>query len=137
MTMLRTAKQLVKRANRRADNAIAKELRAHNRHTDLITLGETVLVTEKDGVKSYDFAPFSKVIEPLPSPRLSWLGGKQYAQQGDSRKNRSHHGMEHREGFEENASRMFASAITEALKPSSILPATVPAPDLGEITKSI
>lgn len=36
-------------------------------------------------------------------PRLSWLNGKTYPQQGDSRKNRSKHGSEETEARVENA----------------------------------
>ena len=37
------------------------------------------------------------------APRLSWLNGKTYPQQGDSRKNRSKHGPEETEARIENA----------------------------------
>jgi hypothetical protein len=37
------------------------------------------------------------------APRLSWLNGKTYPQQGDSRKNRSKHGSEETEARVENA----------------------------------
>ena len=37
------------------------------------------------------------------APRLSWLNGKTYSQQGDSRKNRSKHGPEETEARIENA----------------------------------
>jgi hypothetical protein len=36
------------------------------------------------------------------APRLSWLNGKTYPQQGDSRKNRSGHGSEERDARVEN-----------------------------------
>ena len=37
------------------------------------------------------------------APRLSWLNGKTYSQQGDSRKNRSKHGPEETEARVENS----------------------------------
>ena len=37
------------------------------------------------------------------APRLSWLNGKTYPQQGDSRKNRSKHGPEETEARVENS----------------------------------
>ena len=40
-------------------------------------------------------------------PRLSWLNGKTYPQQGDSRKNRSKHGPEETEARVENASALW------------------------------
>lgn len=135
-TTARAVKQLAQKLTRNAYNTGRKIIAAQQRKEALIELGKTVVVTEKDGVKSYDFAPTQQIIEPPTPPRLSWLGAKQYKQQGDSRKNRSHFGPEHTAAIPENASRILAKEIDKALLPDVpiVEPVTVPAPDVAEVT---
>ena len=126
----RTAKRLAKQTDRRLYNTGRKIFNAETRRVAQVELGKTVVVTETDGVKSYDFAPTPQVVEPPTQPRLSWLGAKQYKQQGDSRKNRSGFGPEHTEAIPENASRILAKEIDKALMPP--VPITDPAHLLTE-----
>jgi hypothetical protein len=120
----RFATRLKKRTERALYNLGVKVVKADVRQKALIELGKTVIVTEKDGVKTYAFPP-EPVVNEVHPPRLSWLGGKTFPQGGDSRKNRSHFGPEHREAFVENASRVFAKQIDTALMPP--VPITDPA----------
>ena len=120
MTTERKAKQLKKRYERGVLNVARKIFNAETRRVALVEQGKTVIVTEKDGVKTYAFPPEQKLNESRP-PRLSWLGGKQYAQQGDSRKNRSRRGPEQAEAWPENASRILATEIDKALLPVPVI----------------
>jgi len=129
MTTERKAKQLNKRYERGVENVARKIVKAGARQTALIELGKTVIVTEKDGVKTYDFPPTASVTEPS-IPRLSWIGGKTYKQQGDSRKLRSGRKPEHTEAIPEDASRTFAKEVAKALMPP--VPITDPARLLPE-----
>ena len=115
MTTERKAKQLKKRYERGVLNVARKIFNAGLRRDVLIEEGKTVIVTEKDGVKTYALPP--SPIEPPTPPRLSWLGGKTYKQQGDSRRGRSGFGLEQAEAWPENASRMLAKEIDKALLP--------------------
>ena len=120
-----SAHELNKRRDRKLYNNGRKIFNAETRRVALVELGKTVLVTEKDGVKTYAFPPEQKLNESRP-PRLSWLGGKQYSQQGDSRKNRSGRGPEQAEAWPENASRILATEIDKALLP--------PIPEFKQVT---
>ncbi len=124
MTPERKLKQISKRVWRAVENNARKIVKADARQKALIELGKTVIVTEKDGVKTYDFPPTPSTSEPS-IPRLAWLGGKTYIQQGDSRRNRSGFGPEHAEAIPENASRILAKEIAKALMPP--VPITDPA----------
>lgn len=135
-TEARTHARIAKQLTRKLYNTGRKIIAAGLRHAALVEAGKTVVVTEKDGVKSYDFAPAPISFEPPTPPRLSWVGAKQYIQQGDSRKLRSGFGTEHAEAIPENASRVLAKEIDKALMPDVpiVEPATVPAPDVAEVT---
>jgi hypothetical protein len=137
MTTERKAKQLKKRYERGVLNVARKIFNTETRRVALVELGKTLVVTEKDGVKTYAFPPDASVSEPS-IPRLSWLGAKQYKQQGDSRKGRSQFGPELREAFVENASRTFAVEVAKAMTltpegvtPESITPVESPADGLS------
>jgi len=146
MTTERKAKQLKKRYERGVLNVARKIFNAETRRVAQVELGKTVLTKETtvevDGkptiVKTYSFPP--KMQEPPTPPRLSWLGGKTYKQQGDSRRGRSGHGPEHAEAIPENASRVLAKEIDKALLPDvpavDGVPVTTPAPEISEITHS-
>lgn len=126
--------QLKKHTDRKVLNVARKIVKAGKRQAELVELGRTVIVTEKDGVKSYVLPPTPSIVEPPTPPRLSWLGGKQYPQQGDSRKLRSGFGPEHAEAIPENGSRIFAKEVEKALMPPPVVePATVPAPEVAEV----
>jgi len=116
--------ELDKRRDRKVENVARKIVKADVRRRAQVELGKTVIVTEKDGVKTYDFPPTPSVSEPS-IPRLAWLNGKTYKQQGDSRKLRSGFGPEIAEAIPENASRILAKEIAKALMPP--VPITDPA----------
>lgn len=122
---IRTERRILKQMTRRVRNHAAKVARTAARRVELIEGGKTVIVTETDGVKTYALPPTPKIVEPPTPNKLSWLGGKQHSQQGDSRKNRSGVSPEHRLALVENASRTFAVEIEKALK-SEIAPDVMP-----------
>lgn len=130
----RTRKRLAKQLDRIAYNTGRKIIKAAQREAALAKLGKTVIVTEKDGAKTYVLPPTPRIVEPPTPNRLSWLGGKQYAQQGDSRKSRSGFKPENLEACIEDSSRTLAKEIAKALMPP-VEPATVPAPEVGEVTQ--
>lgn len=117
MTEARKFKSLAKRLTRATINEAFKDGKAAARKEALVELGKTVITTEVEGIKTYSFPPEVKSTEPPSSPRLAWLGAKQYVQQGNSRKNRSHNGSENAEASIEHAGRLFAIEVAKAMTP--------------------
>lgn len=114
MTPEKKAKQNAKRSQRHEANVLGKAIRAAQRREEMIELGKTVIVSEKDGVKNYAFPPKRK--EPPSPPRLSWLNGKTFRHSA-ARKNSPGLKDEHAAAILENASRSLAVEIDKALAP--------------------
>jgi len=137
VTVARGFARLAKQMTRRVRNTAAKAAKAAARRAEIIALGKTVIVTEKDGVKTYSFPP--KPVVPPSVPRLSWVGVKSHPLSAP-RKNNSGHKPEHIAALAEDPSQTLAIQIEKAKREiqkenlQAILPATVPAPDIAEVT---
>lgn len=138
-TPARTFQRIAKQKDRQVLNVARKIVKAGERQAALVELGHTLVKTVVDGVETLTLPEPSKIVERPTPPRLSWVGGKQFPQHGDSQKGRSGHGPEHKDGVIEHASRLFADEVTKALAPDTPAVngepiATTPAPEVAEIT---
>lgn len=127
-----------KKAARKEANRKRKAEKAESRKQFMAMLGRTVVEKEvptgnqtEDGKpemkKVLEFPPYIKTAldgSPIPyrgqaqhPPRLTFVGGKTYKQQGLSRKNRPGELKLHEEAIVEDASRSFAKAVDSVLNP--------------------
>lgn len=107
-------KKAQKSAQRRDRNIAHKALRAEIRRKEMIELGKTVIVTEKeDGTKSYAFPPKQKQ-RGFSIPCLSHIAEKT-RKTGIPRKNRPGLKPEHTAALLEEASRSFAREVDKAM----------------------
>lgn len=141
-TLARTYARIAKQKDRRVLNVARKIVKAGARQAALVELGKTVVTTVVDGVETLALPEPPKIVERLTPPRLSWVGGKQFPQHGDSQKGRSGHGPEHKDGVVEHASRLFADEVTKALAPDTPAVngepiATAPAPEVADIMQAV